>query len=243
MLTGTFLDGVSQGDVSATPINEASGLAASQLSTNVLWTHNDAGDTNRIFAINGQGVFLGSFTLAGATNVDYEDIAIGKGPVPGTSYIYVGDIGDNAETRTNIKLYRTAEPVVSATGGDQSATLTSVDIITLNYPDGAHNAETLLLDPLSGDLTIVTKHTTNVNRVYQAAAPGPGDQTINLEFKGVMSWATALGGDVSSSGLEILIKNTGTVYLGRCKVVIAGYFDRPVFVYALTSANAACRCD
>ena len=219
LLAGDFLNGVSQGDVSANPIDEASGLAASQLNTDVLWTHNDSGDFNRIFALNTQGDFLGSFVLAGAANDDYEDIAIGKGPIAGTSYIYVGDIGDNDTNRSNIQVYRVPEPTVSSTGGDQSQTLSGVDTITLDYPGNErHNAETLLADPFTGDLVIVTKHDSNNNRVYRAAAPGSGDQTITLEFKGTMSWSTAVGGDVSPNGREIIIKSRPTVWV----------YDRPV---------------
>ena len=106
MLVGNFLDGVSLGDVSSNPINEASGLVASQQNTDVFWTHNDSGDSNRVFALNAQGGFLGSFVLQGAAAIDYEDIAIGKGPQSGVSYMYVADTGDNAESRSDIDIYR-----------------------------------------------------------------------------------------------------------------------------------------
>ena len=94
MLVGNFLDGVSLGDVLANAIDEASGLVASQQNTDVFWTHNDSGDSNRVFAINAQGNFLSSFVLQGATADDYEDIAIGRGPQSGVSYMYIADTGD-----------------------------------------------------------------------------------------------------------------------------------------------------
>ncbi|MCA9262897.1 MAG: hypothetical protein KDA60_03570, partial [Planctomycetales bacterium] len=216
-MTGTFLDGVPVGSVPASLLGEASGLVASQHNPSVLWAHNDSGDTNRVVALNLQGNSLGSFVLAGATHTDYEDIAIGPGPNAGTSYLYVADIGDNSEVRSNVTLYRVAEPVVDANGGDQSTTLAGVETITLSYPDGAHNAETLLVDPLDGEIYIVTKHFTNNNRVYRTAIPGGGNTAATLEFAGEMDWSYALGGDVSSTGLEVLLKTTGQVYL----------YDRP----------------
>ena len=183
-LAGSFLDGVVVGTLDANPIAEASGLVASQRNADVLWTHNDSGDSPRIFALNTQGEFLGSFSLAGATALDYEDIAIGPGPQQGISYLYVGDIGDNFAIRSaGIQAYRVAEPTVSSTGGDQSTALNGVDTITLVYPDGPRDAETLLVDPISGDLYVVTKRDPQ-NHVYRAAVPGVGSQTITLELIG-----------------------------------------------------------
>ncbi len=40
-------------------INEASGLAASRRNDGVLYTHNDSGDTGRVFAITTQGFTVG----------------------------------------------------------------------------------------------------------------------------------------------------------------------------------------
>src|SRR5438105_1945139 len=76
-----FAAGVSQGTISFSELTEASGVVASRNNSNVLWTHNDKGDSARIFAIDTQGRKLGVYTLLGATNVDYEDIGLGPGPV------------------------------------------------------------------------------------------------------------------------------------------------------------------
>ena len=231
LLTGAFLDGVVAGLVSADPIGEASGLAASQRNADVLWTHNDSGDEARIFALNTQGQLLGAFDLAGADAIDYEDIAVGPGPTRGLSYVYIADTGNNnahaGAPRDLVQIYRVPEPAVEANGGDQSGVLANVDVLTLDYPGGeAHDAETLLVDPLSGDLLLVTKRDA-LNRVYRAPAPGPGHQSIALEFVGAMSWGDvtggagltgAVGGDVSPDGLEVLIKVYAGIYL----------YDRPI---------------
>ena len=220
LLTGTFDLGEVAGTVTANAITEASGIAASLHNADVLWTHNDSGDSNRIHALNTSGNYLGAFTLSGASAVDYEDIAVGRGPTEGVSYIYAGDIGDNNAGRSSITVYRFAEPIVDATGGDQSTTLSSVDTLTFSYPDGARDAETLLVDPLNGDLYVVTKRDL-ANRVYRAPAPGIGDQTTTLEYMGNMTWGDtigqgltgAVGGDVSQSGLEVIFKSYTTVYV------------------------------
>ncbi len=201
-----FADGMILGTVTAPQITETSGIVASRDNQNVLWVHNDSGDTARVFAINTLGAYLGAFSLSGASAVDYEDIAMGPGPEAGVDYLYVGDIGDNKGERSDVKIYRVGEPVVSSTGGDQSATLVGVDTLTLQYPDGARDAETLLSDPLTGDLYIITKRDFG-NRVYRAPAPGAGDQAITLEYMGKMSWMGAVAGDISVTGLEVLVKS------------------------------------
>ena len=87
-----FAAGVEVGRVSSDPIKEASGLASSRVNANVLYTHNDRGDDARIFAIRSDGKHIATLNLKSALHVDYEDIAVGPGPLTDTSYIYVGDI-------------------------------------------------------------------------------------------------------------------------------------------------------
>ena len=49
-------------------------------------------------------------------------------------------------------------------------TLSDVETFTLQYPDGPRDAETLMVDPLSGDIYIVSKRDT-VLHIYRAAYP------------------------------------------------------------------------
>ncbi len=93
-------------------IIEASGIAASYKNKGVLWTHNDAGNENRIFALDTTGSNLGEYYLYNATNRDWEDIAIDPGPDDSKSYIYVGDIGDNDDEYIYKYIYRFEEPNV-----------------------------------------------------------------------------------------------------------------------------------
>ncbi len=57
---------------------------------------------------------LGVFRVTGAQARDWEDISIGPGPQRGKSYLYIGDIGDNNEARSEIVVYRVAEPTLTA---------------------------------------------------------------------------------------------------------------------------------
>src|SRR5258705_8076096 len=90
-----FSNAVNLGTVNINNLSQASGLAASQNNDAVIWTHNDAGDRPRLFALDTHGPHLGTYTLPNSSNVDYEDLALGPGPVTNAQYLYVVDIGDN----------------------------------------------------------------------------------------------------------------------------------------------------
>jgi hypothetical protein len=188
---------------------ETSGIAGSRRNADVFWVHND-GARDRIVAINTFGAALGAITLSDIDPVDVEDIAIGPGPVAGTHYIYLGDIGDNDFTRTSIQIYRFAEPTIDAgSSADQSSTIpgSAIETITLRYPGPAVDAETLLVDPLTGDLFVIVKQapTTRVYRV--AAADLVNGANIVMSLAGVFSFSEPSAGDISPTGREILIRN------------------------------------
>ncbi len=143
---------VTRGSVETELLTEISGLVASRSQPGVLWAHNDSGDSARVFAMTDDGRDLGAYTLAGVEAVDWEDMALGPGPVEGTDYLYLGDIGDNAAVRSQITVYRVPEPEAES-GGE----LTDVEALVLRYPDRPHDAEVLLVDPLDGTIYIITK--------------------------------------------------------------------------------------
>src|SRR5881394_1013410 len=61
-----FGSGVAVGRVTDGSVTEASGLAASRRNPGVLWTHNDAGSTPRLFALSTNGTLLRSFRVSRA---------------------------------------------------------------------------------------------------------------------------------------------------------------------------------
>jgi len=113
------------------PINEASGIAASRKNENVFWTHNDSQGAPAVYAFNGQGEHLGVYTIDGASNRDWEDIAIGPGPQEGEDYIYIGDIG--GPTIQQIYAYRVLEPEVDDNQAPVQETLYGVEALALEY--------------------------------------------------------------------------------------------------------------
>jgi hypothetical protein len=170
-----------------TQLAELSGLVRSRDHRKVLWAHNDSGDAPRVFAIGIDGADLGTVSIGGATALDWEDIALGPGP-GGRDHLYLGDIGDNQATRDEIVVYRVQEPdppsPPNAPAGGSGAA--AADRLTLHYPDGAHDAEALLVDARTGDLVIVTKVSEGPAGVYRTGggARAAAGSVLTLERVG-----------------------------------------------------------
>jgi hypothetical protein len=154
-------------------LSEGSGLAASRRTDGRFWSHNDSGDPVLI-ALDGNGRIAGRLQLSGARVEDWEAVAVG--PCPAGSCIYVADIGDNGADRNQITIYRLAEP--AEPGGSAKVS----DVIRATYPDGAHDAEALLVAP-DGRLYIVTKGETGPVALYRFPS-NPAGATVRLERVG-----------------------------------------------------------
>jgi len=192
-------------------INEASGIAASKKNINVLWTHNDSGDSARIFAINNDGEHLGVYTIGNAVNRDWEDISVGPGPNENEDYLYIAEIGDNLAQYDLKYIYRIPEPVVNVNQSPVNMSLENADVIKYRYPDGSRDAETIMIDPLTKDIYIISKRENNV-RVYLASYPQSLTDTLVLEHVATLPLTQIVAGDISFDGTEILLKNYDNVY-------------------------------
>src|SRR4051812_28425172 len=153
----SFTSGIQTGTIQNSSVTEASGIAASRKNPNVLWTHNDSGDSARVFAMTAAGTNLGTYSITGAGATDWEDIAVGPGPAAGAQYLYAGDIGDNGASRSNVAIYRIPEPAVSDTQSAVSTSISGMKKFTFTYPGGARDSESLFVDPSTSDIYIISK--------------------------------------------------------------------------------------
>jgi hypothetical protein len=128
--------------------------------------------------------------------------------------LYLADIGDNDATRTRITVYRVPEPDIAA------ESVTVRDVFHATYPDGAHDAEALLITP-QGALFVVTKGdtgpvalyrfprdmrsgaTVTLERVGQPRTPGKPDQHDRIT-DGAMSPNGPMGGAADRGGRAVL---------------------------------------
>jgi hypothetical protein len=127
-------------------IIESSGLAASTRHKGVVWTHNDSGGGPRLYAVNSKGRTLARLTLADLDPYDWEGLATGPDHT-----LWIGDIGDNSQRRETIALFRVTEPVRLENGAVEWTRF------RFRYPDGAHDAEAVLVHPQTGRIYVATK--------------------------------------------------------------------------------------
>ncbi|KOU64027.1 hypothetical protein ADK55_07760, partial [Streptomyces sp. WM4235] len=157
-------------------LTELSGLAMSRRHPGVFYAVNDSGNTNQVFAVDcntTSGRLVATYTVTGVANTDWEGLAIGK-DAGGSPVILVGDIGDNLAGRGEITVHAFAEPDVLA---DASVTPTSHRFA---YSDGRHDAESLLADPVTGQLYVATKLIGATGKLYKAPLPPVAGQLNTL---------------------------------------------------------------
>jgi len=134
-------------------IMEASGIQASHARKGDFFVHNDEGEP-RLYAIDESGSDLGSVSIVPAKNKDWEDIT--SVPVDGDRWIVVGDIGDNQAKREFIKLYFIEEPKTGK--HDRYAGQQALKhALTLTYPDGPRDCESMAYDPLGKQILLISK--------------------------------------------------------------------------------------
>ncbi|HWN97525.1 MAG TPA: immunoglobulin domain-containing protein [Methylomirabilota bacterium] len=213
-------------------LNEASGIAVSAYNPGVIWTHNDDGDDQRIFAFNTNGVLL-AVGYTGVILSDVEDMALGRGPMEGLTYLYLGDIGGAGqpnELRNAVKVLRMPEQTISlAWTNNPQAFGFGAETFTLQYPDGSFDAETLMLDPISGDVLIATKQNGGT-RLYRANLNGAlNGSTLEMQFVTTLPFASPSGGSISADGSRIALRreNAAQVWTRCPGESIAQAFGRP----------------
>lgn len=205
-----FAPAVVHGYVTNPVLREISGITASRLNPGVFYVHNDSGNGPQVYAINTQGQHLATINVGTWGARDWEDITVGPGPVDGVNYLYVGEMGDNYAQWPKYYVLRMPEPQVNSTQPAVTNTINNYDVLTYVFPDGPRDAETLMVDPLTKDIFIVSKRETPV-RLYRMPYPQATTGTNVLQFIGTINASWAVGGDISASGYEILVKEPSRV--------------------------------
>jgi len=161
-------------------LDESSGAAVGRRDPSVVWTHNDSGDDPVLYAVDHSGELVGSMRVDGANAVDWEDMEISA--CEGGTCLYLADIGDNAEQRSEIVVYRIPEP---DPGTLESSNATAY---SMAYPDGPRDAEAIFVLP-GEQLFVVSKGRSDRIALYRY--PGP----LNAAASVVLEHVQDLAGD------------------------------------------------
>ncbi|WP_373511552.1 PE-PGRS family protein [Persicitalea sp.] len=196
-------------------MDEASGLADSRNFAGYLWTHEDSGSPAELLLLSHDGKEVRRYRPPGIANYDWEDIAVGGGPEKDVNYLYVGDIGINdvhpdPGTHTIIRIPELNNP-------NESFAADRIAKLRFRFPNNNPDAETLLFDPVTKDLFVVSKELESAN-LYRFAYPQSTDGTTTLEHVGkIPALLLATGGDISADGQEVLVRNYTNIYYWKRK--------------------------
>jgi hypothetical protein len=176
---------------------------------------NDGGDQVAVYALDARCQVVDVHSVP-VDPYDPEDVALGA---DGT--VWVADTGDNNGIRTTVALH--------ALRADGSAAL-----FRLTYPDGAHDAEALLLAP-DGTPYLVTKEVLGASGVYRpSAALVDGGTVAMTKVAGVNLTLTGTpGGPVGRAGQ--LMVTGGAVARDGSRLALRTYTD--AYVWPLTGSD------
>jgi len=154
---------------------EASGLAVSGIDPQRLWLVNDSGGRSELVALDLGNEKFRRVNIRKARNRDWEDLEVFE--YQGIPWIVIADVGDNEAVRTRVQLYFLPEPAAKDRRVVASTT------ITLSYPDGPRDVESVAVDPQTATLYLLSKREP-YPRLYALALPDlTADKAYRMEAK------------------------------------------------------------
>ena len=185
-------------------INESSGLEIGN-KPGTYFTHNDAGNAPELFIIDAKGKLLATLPVAGADNIDWEDLTKDT-----QGNIYISDTGNNSNKRTHLKIYKLRQ-----------GNPTQVSTINFEYADrkaGTADKSNFEFDCEAlfwyrSKLYLVTKDRSSgiTAKLYELS-----DQPGTHEAKFISKYevqAPITGADVSPDGKMLLLLSKGAIHL------------------------------
>jgi hypothetical protein len=205
-----FEAATSMGIIKESSLDEISGIVASQKYPGFYWVHNDSGGSPSVYLIDSLAQLKAEISLEGVINRDWEDIAIGPGQ-DGAYLLYVGEIGDNRAVYGNYFIYSFPEPELNLHGDFQFVSISDFSTYQFQYPDGARDAETLLVDPTNHDIIIISKRGDNVIVYHWPFVEQTPEPYVLHKVGGIPFWMI-VSGDISPDGQELLLKNYESIF-------------------------------
>ena len=169
-------------------IDESSSLV--DLGHGLMATANDSGDNGIVYVVDRSGRAVGTTRYGDSDDVE------AMAPTRKPGYVWVGDIGDNLAQRRDVAIRR-----VPVGRGERTVAAPAYRLV---YPDGAHDAETLLVSPRTSRMYIVTKAPLNA-AVYVAPRRLRTDRPNRLTRVTTLA-LTATDGAVLRDGRHALVR-------------------------------------
>jgi len=227
---------------------ENSGLVASRKHPGVYWGLNDSGNKPSLYPILADGTdFLrpnGSrstgVSLTGATNVDWEDIALDS-----AGQIIVADTGNNQNNRAEVVLYVLTEPNPADTCAavQKRYRVAFPDRPSHAKPSNRHNFDCEAIFTIDETIYLLTKHRADLNtRLYGLENPNP-DALNTLKFLDEF----AIGGmvtaaDATPDGKRLGILTYQAVWIFERETLEQSFFEGKIRQGAILSPQAEAIC-
>ena len=165
------------GDIENRELSESSGLAASVLHDDVLWSINDSGGEASLYAMTYNGRHLATVSIDIEKPLDWE--SLDSFELDGRAYIAIADVGDNLGWRSSVQILVVQEPAVLKD-----------DVIDLawklefTYPDGPRDSEAIAVDANKDRVMILSKRD-YPQRLYEVPLQQGGEARLLGELAGL----------------------------------------------------------
>jgi hypothetical protein len=203
-----FEPAISAGNIQDPGLKEASGLIASRQNPGLLWVINDSGNEPKLFLINGKAETVRTYWLNNQENHDWEDLAIYRDKSTGKNKLMIGDIGDNFSGREYIEIIILDEPKFMETN---DTIISDFEVYKFSYEDGARDAETIICDPITSGIYIISKREENVG-IFEVPKTLSNSTIMTLNEVSNLPFNNITSGDISIDGNEILLKTYDEIF-------------------------------
>jgi hypothetical protein len=202
-------------------VDESSGLIKSKRypDKDVFWTHNDSGDTARIFAVDSTGKLLRIVDIPHAENVDWEEITMDE-----QGRIVVCDCGDNNRDNNNGKrmgvvLYRFPEPDAL----DKNEAPPEPEIFRFRYPKGLGPYDAEGVFARAGSAYLFSKQIEGTSLFKLALPEKAPAETVDMSLAcSTKSFNVVTGAALSNDGLHLALIN----YISVTVIDLAEPFEK-----------------
>jgi hypothetical protein len=168
------------GELGAPPRNEASGLAASRRTPDLLWIHDDSGGQAALFGVGLDGALRGRLPIRSAKNDDWEDLAAAE--FDGRAWLLIANTGDNLARRSHVSLLLVPEPAPH-----QFEATPAAATLRITYEDGPRDCESVAIDAAERSVYLLSKRDLPP-RLYRVDMPAPlGNADLKARFLGLVT--------------------------------------------------------
>jgi hypothetical protein len=225
---------------------ESSGAAMSATQPGLIFTINDSGNRPLLYATDSTGADRGAWRVTGATDLDWESIAVGPCGTSGDAgvaaagpprCVFVGDTGDNAERRATRTIYRVPEPTAAAAGS--TGATPKAERLTYVYDGGPRDVEAMTVGP-TGEISFYTKRPLEnpAGRLRPSLVfrlPASAWRTGSIATPAVAALSDSLSAIVPGAGPGASLVTDAALSASRRRLAVRTYTT--VYVYASDPAT------